>query len=587
MRVEYDRGGFRIEAGGAPDEHRADRGEVTVVLYGALRRGTGPENVGRLADGFSREALEEITAGGYVAVRIDRGDGTVRLLRDPSGQKTVYYSDGGGRLVVDTDLHAAAAAVGTDFDKLWTDFLLFQEFVPDGRTIYSGVKEAVCGADLTFGMLTGERRSAREPLPILFQENGLSAEENVRRLREEIIDVHDRYRGRENIVYLSGGIDSCTILAALCALDPKSVSAVTFRVKGTSQDETVYAQEAARHFGVPCRTVEVDPADRTMTGCFEERAMAAANPYIGDWYVRPPHDMGTAPGARFFTGQDTRLHTPSVDRFDKAVIRRIASRGTSRGSRPGRRVAECYSSVYGALGMDRSRIGLLRKSDMAVAMLDPQEYLLKRRFMADRLRYRRAGYDETNLEAIRGCYDIDFGGRPVSEREVYNRIVACKWGEQYTDDIKYMTDLGRSMGRTVLLPFYDGKLSRFASSIPWKVATATMDGVEGYSAARKKVNKYVLRMAFAGELPHELLMRSKAVSVSNHLLLGGVLGEDVRREIAADLASPESFCRRFGYEELARRVLSVGVWRPGDYRLTLRAVYLAALCVYNRRVVAR
>lgn len=55
----------------------------------------------------------------------------------------------------------------------------------------------------------------RESLPIEYSENDYSEEENIRLLREKILEVHADWAGENNVVYLSGGIDSCVMLASL------------------------------------------------------------------------------------------------------------------------------------------------------------------------------------------------------------------------------------------------------------------------------------------------------------------------------------------------------------------------------------
>lgn len=50
------------------------------------------------------------------------------------------------------------------------------------------------------------------------------------------------------------------------------------------------------------------------------------NPVFGNWIFRP--HLSNDISVRYFAGQDTRLHTPSVNSVDMKVIDRISHQGT-------------------------------------------------------------------------------------------------------------------------------------------------------------------------------------------------------------------------------------------------------------------
>ncbi|MCH2110009.1 MAG: asparagine synthase-related protein [Polyangiaceae bacterium] len=111
------------------------------------------------------------------------------------------------------------------------------------------------------------------------------------------------YQGRENLVLLSGGVDSCVMTAALreASVDFRCVA---YRVQGTQFDETPYAVAQANHLQVPCEVIDVDPS-RSIHN-FSEIALGTNNLEVGNFTYC---DFGLSSEDLVFAGQDTRLHT--------------------------------------------------------------------------------------------------------------------------------------------------------------------------------------------------------------------------------------------------------------------------------------
>lgn len=70
----------------------------------------------------------------------------------------------------------------------------------------------------------------------------------------------------------------------------------------------------------------VDPADPKIVADYEDDLQKMNNPVFGNWIFRP--HLSNDISVRYFAGQDTRLHTPSVNSVDMKVIDRISHQGT-------------------------------------------------------------------------------------------------------------------------------------------------------------------------------------------------------------------------------------------------------------------
>ena len=572
-------------------EFSHNKGDRFLWAYGTpvrnLREGEFVHALDELADRFSWKSADRIFAGGYFVVAFDKESGDVQMMRDPMGQRSgyCYWDSTECHLVVSTNAHEVARNVDTDIDRFSIEFLLYQQYVPDGRTIYEKVAEIPAGQWVCCRAKEEMRCVEQLPLPIEYGENTLSEEENIRRLHDEILSVHEHYAGEENVVYLSGGIDSCVMLASLHEICPERVRAVSYRVANTKQDETVYANQAASYLGYSTEVVTVDPSDRRIVEHYEADLHKTNNPYIGNWIFRP--SAGQKGEVRYFAGQDTRLHTPSVNGVDMWVLNRLSEGVGKVPLALGKgivRSTEWLSCLFGLYNASDRRI---RYIHLLANALVPEWFVQKRKFMVDPVKYRTWGYDMAVFNAIRRWYETDLE-KGMSPRELFNRIVEKKWHEQYVNDIRYMVDMGRMAGVTTLLPFYESDLNRFASTIPWELANRTITGHDGYGDRKVKVNKYVLRKAFEKELPWNVMARAKAVSLSNYLVMNGVLGKKIEQVLREDLASSESFCKRFGQEIKAREIIArSGRWEEKDAYKAIFADYLSALCIYYRDNVVR
>lgn len=532
------------------------------------------------------ENAKKIFAGGYFIVIYDPEEKKTVLLRDVSGIKSGYYhfNPDSHILYISTNMHSIASAISTDLSKFYTDFLLFQQFVPDGYTIYENIYEVKTGEKIEINIESGIVSQVEDVLPIQFFENSYSESENISLLRDKIIAAHAELVGNDNIIYLSGGIDSCAMLASLHNICSDKVRTVSFRIKGTSQDETVYAKAVADHLGYKIDVIEVDPTNKEIIQNYEDDVQVLNNPIIGNWMFRIP---GTTYGAEhYFAGQDTRLHTPSVNKVDQWVISNV-SQGQTGIHFINKALISSYEAIAYYLGFYNSSNRKIKYSHLLIAALDYVSYFERRKFQIDPLKYKSWKYDMTNFELIRSYYHLDLK-RGMLEREIFNRIVELKWKEQYTDDIRYMVDMGRLVNGNMMMPFYQDELNLFESTIPWKMANKEIEGVDGFKNKKLKVNKYILRKAFEKELPWKIMVRAKAVSLSGYLMLNGVLGNKIVEVLKNDLESSHSFCKRFGHEVNARYIISKqNKWLTTDSYLIIFANYLSCLCLYYKNIIIR
>jgi|SRR5690554_272594 len=524
----------------------------------------------------TNQNAEDIFKGGYFILHYNKTSKALTIYRDPSGIKTGYYHLNSNGLTISTKVHYLAKKVGVkSFNNKSISMLLSLDFCFDGYTIYNDIHEFKMGMEICFVnlIIQSEKKSIIE---LAKKDNTLGFKENVVRLRDEINTVHANLASANNVVYLSGGIDSCVMLSALHdVVDTKDIRSVSFKVKGTDQDETVYAQSIAKHLNVPCEIKEIDPFKPVSLDYFENTILKMNNPYIGCWIFTPEGELNET----FFAGQDTRLHTPDVHNIDAFVFDLYINKRKLPLSNLSENI---FSTVHKKLNLERSSSKPLKHLDRLSAVGNPEKYLLKYIF---KFKEQLKGTSlEDNAKELKEFFNLS--GNITNKRHLYNEIVRIKWGEQYTDDIRYMQDMARISSTYIAMPFYDKQLSEFSSSIPFEYASMFEQGKDTFTNSNVRVNKIILREAYKDKLNPDVLYRKKAVSITNFLLFEGSIGKNVYKIIKNDLNSNHSFIKHYGLEKLVLPFQSKkNGWEIEDQNYLMKIYYISTLCVYFKNIL--
>lgn len=554
---------------------------VSIVAFDLDKRPDIKKQIESVDMNTSISFLESIITGGFVIVLIENG--CVRIFRDPSGIKTAYYKIEQNKILfISSNAHKIAKkSSNTTISKSIVDQLLYSEFVIDGNSIYTEIFEFKKGCKYILNQTKGKIEVVEEyKLALAKNDNTLSFDENKIQLKESILNSHIKSAGSENIIYLSGGIDSCVMLAALDEVVQKnSIQNITYFVKGTSQDETVYAKKAAKYLGYDCEVIEVDPhADVTIEN-LENRILEYNNPYIG-LLIFKPHICSNA---HYFAGQDTRLHTPDINALTNWVFNRIIKNNqinTDEKSRLGTVfLKQFYSS---SLAKSKSRY-FRNLEHIVLSVLSKEDYLSYILLKNSPIKSRKFDFDVLNNSER----DNHFAMNTVveSKRHLYNLIVEKKWDEQYTDDIKYMLEMGVESNNYTQMPFYNLDLARFSSSIPFKYGAMYTEGTAEFSNNKVKVNKKLLRAAFDGQISPDVLYRKKAVSLTVSLIFNGKLGNIILKEINRDLDTSDSIIREFNYLDFVQRFRINQNWIITDQHYLLRIFYLYTILIYQKNLL--
>jgi len=194
-------------------------------------------------------------------------DGRTRTLmaaRDRAGEKPLYYAETADALVLGSEIKALlqAPGIGRDLDLVSLDQFLTYEYVISPRTIFSGIRRLLAAHYLIYrdGQLTIERYWDAKSIPVRTWTDEDAADAIRETLRHAVASqmMSDVPLG----VFLSGGIDSSTIVAFMAEAARKngaSVNSFSMGFNDGSYNELPFAREVAQHFNTNHREGLVTP----------------------------------------------------------------------------------------------------------------------------------------------------------------------------------------------------------------------------------------------------------------------------------------------------------------------------------------
>jgi asparagine synthase (glutamine-hydrolysing) len=218
-----------------------------------------------------RGALERAT-GMFAFALWDRQEKALTLARDRLGEKPLYYGRQGGcdaPFLFGSELKALAEhpAFERDIDRQALTLLLRYGYIPAPFSIYRGIAKLPAGAILTL------HQDAADPVIEHYWSGAAVAEAGLAdplRLDDEtaidrLEQLLERAVGGQMIAdvplgaFLSGGVESSTIVAVMQKLSARPVRTFTIGFREKGFDEAAHAKAVARHLGTDHTELYVTP----------------------------------------------------------------------------------------------------------------------------------------------------------------------------------------------------------------------------------------------------------------------------------------------------------------------------------------
>ena len=223
-----------------------------------------------IAEWGVKRALQDVV-GMFAFAVWDREKQVLVLARDRMGEKPLYYGWVGSSFVFASELKALRAhpAWKGEIDREALTLYLRHGYVPGPRTIYQGIHKLQPGCLLR--MIDSAPGALPSPERYWSLEEAAAHPPQSFRSDDEAVDALERLLGeavRQQMVadvplgaFLSGGVDSATVVALMQAVSDRPVRTFTIGVATPERDEAPAARAIAEHLGTDHTEQYVRPED--------------------------------------------------------------------------------------------------------------------------------------------------------------------------------------------------------------------------------------------------------------------------------------------------------------------------------------
>ena len=249
-----------------------------IYNHTALRRELGRGAAPWRGHGDSEVLLAAVARWGFVqalhrldgmfAIALwDRHERRLWLARDRMGEKPLYYGKVGGTVLFASELKALSAHPVWSglIDPAVIPLFLRYAYVPSPWSIFAGIRKLPAGHYLSIDS-TGEIAAAQA----YWSSWNEAAAAGARPFAGDIAAAADRLQALidasvarrmtadvEVGAFLSGGVDSSVVVAAMQKARPGRVRTFAIGFPGSPGDESVHAEAVARHLGTTHTTLPV------------------------------------------------------------------------------------------------------------------------------------------------------------------------------------------------------------------------------------------------------------------------------------------------------------------------------------------
>ncbi|HYG42709.1 MAG TPA: asparagine synthase (glutamine-hydrolyzing), partial [Bordetella sp.] len=245
------------------------------------------------------EATLQAAVGMYAVALWDREQRTLTLARDRMGEKPLYYGYTGGNLVFASELKGLMPipGFGRDLSRPALASLMRHNYIPAPQSIYEGIYKLPPGTWLEIS--EAEMRNRRVATPRVYWSALQMADQGLRAPRSFGSDAQaadaleallSQAVGGQMLsdvslgAFLSGGIDSSTIVALMQAQSRQPVRTFAIGFHEKRYNEAEHAKAVAKHLGTNHTELYVTADD----------ALAVV-PTLADMYDEPFADSSQIP----------------------------------------------------------------------------------------------------------------------------------------------------------------------------------------------------------------------------------------------------------------------------------------------------
>ncbi|MDF3297620.1 asparagine synthase (glutamine-hydrolyzing) [Streptomyces tropicalis] len=425
----------------------------------------------------------------------DAGNRRLLLARDRVGKKPLFYQDRAGSLTFASELKALStvAEAGREVDPEALHHYLTYQYVPAPWSILRGIRKLPPGSLLTWH---DGRVRVRRYWELDFSPADVASEEEAAERTRELLLEATRLRmvsERPLGAFLSGGIDSSAVVAAMARISDRPVKTFAIGFDDARFDERTHARAVARRYGTDHHEFVVDASALDVL------------PTLAWYFDEPFADSSAIPS--FYVAQLSRRHVTVALNGDGGDETFGGYTRYARAARLERfRVHRAAHPALRHLGrtlVGSGQVGThLRRAGLGLAMLgetSPRRYARMMSYFTPE--QKQDLYTAGMCEATSGrdSYDLlDQAFRRSRATDWVNRLMDVDVNTYLPGDLLVKVDIttmANSLeGRS---PFLDHHLMEWAARLPAELKV------------RGGTTKYLLKKALRDWLPHDVLHRPK------------------------------------------------------------------------------
>jgi asparagine synthase (glutamine-hydrolysing) len=394
--------------------------------------------------------------GMFAIAAYDKESDALFLARDRMGEKPLYYGHGKNGFIFSSELKPIK--VNPTFEKVidrkaLRNYFAFN-YIPAPQTIYENISKLEPGhyLEIKLSDMTIKKNSywtlpgSPQTFEGSYQEALASLENMLNRT------IHDQMISDVPLgAFLSGGIDSSTVVALMQKNSSQKVKTFTIGFHTKEYNEAAFAKEVARHLGTEHTEVYVSPED-----------VLNVIPKIPHIYDEPFSDSSQIP--TYLVSEITRKHVT------------VALSGDA-----GDEVFAGYNRYL--LGPRIAKIPpFLRKGMSAMVTGTPEVFLKRAGVKGDKKQKLLQSLRSVNKQQIYNSFTTHWGEEEnivLNEREIsypelrddLNFEMAMNWADFHSylpDDILVKVDrAAMAVGLETRVPFLDHRIIEFAWSLPF------------------------------------------------------------------------------------------------------------------------
>jgi len=265
-------GRFVIVFNGEIYNHGSIRAELERLAPCRWRGHSDTEVLLEAFEAWGVEAATRRLIGMFAIALWDRKECVLHLVRDRLGEKPLYYGKVGSAFLFASELKAMRCFPNWEgtINRDALTLLLRHNYIPAPYTIYKGIHKLLPGTILTLPLHSQEHTTPAAYWSVCeAADRGLAEpftgteEQAINQLDELLRDAVSRQMEADVPLgaFLSGGVDSSTIVALMQAQSARPVKTFTIGFHEKGYNEAEYAKAVALHLGTDHTELYIKPSD--------------------------------------------------------------------------------------------------------------------------------------------------------------------------------------------------------------------------------------------------------------------------------------------------------------------------------------